>query len=153
MNAHQGHGMFQTLVHTLPRVPLPIAILTWLLLAVNVFGFVAMVSGLDRVIPGIGTSNEVKAAGYMMAARQLGVAIVFALAFFSKNVRFMQLGWGLAALREIGDVPSAVAQGGLIAGLAMAALIAAEIAIFVWLGAVAAGRIARYAPAGEPRRI
>lgn len=148
--ATHAEGRFSTLVHRLPRIPLPITILTFLLLAINVFGFVAMATGLDRVVPGVGDSESVQQAGYMMAARQLGVAIVFAFAFFAKHVRFMQLAWSLAALREIGDVPAAVAQGGLFAGLAMAALIAAEIAIVIWLGAVATGRIARYRSTPRP---
>lgn len=139
------------MVHKLPRVPLPITVLTFLLLAVNVGGFFFMLTDLDQVVPGLGDSAAVQQAGYMMAARQLGVAFVFAIAYFSKQVRLMQLGWGLAALREMGDMPGAVAQGGAIGGVAMAALILIELAIVAWLHAVATGRIARYANPGVTR--
>ena len=137
---------FATVVPTVERFPVPILILGSLLLLVNVFGFFTFLFNLSAMAPEIGTNASAQAVGILIAGRQLAVTIVFALALFGKNVRFMQLAWSLAVIREIADAASMVVQGNYVGLPFFAALLIAEISVFIYLGAIASGHVAKYKP-------
>ncbi|MGH9157260.1 MAG: hypothetical protein ACRD1K_15805 [Acidimicrobiales bacterium] len=119
-----------------------ILLVAYPLLVVNLFGFANFAVNLNGFAPGIGTGTSVDQVSYMLAGRQLAVALVFALGLFSRRVRLMQLGWGLAIIREFADMAGTIARGQTAGALAIAALVAIEVAIFVYLGALASGRAA-----------
>ena len=137
---------FATVVPTVDRFPLPIMILGSLLLLVNVFGFMTFLFNISMFAPGLPAGSALQSLGYIIAGRQLGVTIVFALALFGKNVRFMQLAWFLAALREIADMAGMAAQVPAIGIVTFVILILLEFAIVVYLGAIASGHVAKYKP-------
>ncbi len=142
----ENKSRFATVVPTIEKFPLPIMILGSLLLLVNVFGFFTFLFNLSAMVPEIGTNASAQAAGILIAGRQLAVTVVFALALFGKNVRFMQLAWFLAFIREIADAASMVVQGNNSGLPFFAALLIAEIAAFIYLGAIASGHVTKYLP-------
>lgn len=143
-SATQTRSGFTTVVHRVDRFPFSIRLLGYALLLVNIGGFVSFLTNLQGFAPGLPENSSVDQIGYMLAGRQLGVAIVFALALFGHNIRFLQLAWGLAILRELADIAGTIARGQTGASIGIGVLLVAEIAIFIYLGAVATGRIAKY---------
>lgn len=134
---------FTTVVPTVKRFPLPILILGALLLLVNIGGFINALLSIQTLAPSLSPADA-QIIGAAFAARQAGVAIVFALALFGKNVRFLQLAWGIAAIREIGDFPMSLALGGAFGAIAIGVLILVEIGTVIYLGAIASGHVAKY---------
>ena len=82
----------------------------------------------------------------MLAGRQPAVTVVFALALFGKNVRFMQLAWFLAIIREISDAAGTLARGMPFVTVFVIVVLVAEIAAFIYTGAIASGHVAKYKP-------
>ena len=109
-------------------------ILGSLLLLVNIFGFVNFLFNMSGFFSGIGTGSPVQQLSYMIAGRQLAVTVVFALALFGKIVRFMQLAWFLAIIREISDAAGTMALGMTAGTISIIVLVIVELRFLsIWV--------------------
>jgi hypothetical protein len=115
---------------------------------INIFFFFTMLFNVEMIYPGLNASGIAGKVQCTLAARQLGVAIVFALALYGKNTRFMQLAWFLAFLREMGDLAGTMAIGDTAAALSFTPLIIFELGVFIYVGAIASGHVAKYKSQG-----
>ncbi|MBI2053148.1 MAG: hypothetical protein HYT41_00165 [Candidatus Sungbacteria bacterium] len=138
----EQHSRFHTVVPTVGRFPLTIVIFSCVMLAINAFGLFNFLTNLSAFVPGIGSGMAVDQIAFMIAGRQLGAALVLAFALFYKNVRVMQLAWVVAIIREVADLALARNSMGMFAFVIV--LLIAEVATFIYLGAIASGRIPKY---------
>ena len=143
MSVPETKSRFETVVPTVAKFPMPIMVVGTLLLLINLFFLGNFLFNLQGIFPGLGNSGVVQQLQYMLAARQLGMAVVFGLALFGKNVRFMQLAWFLAFIREVGDLAGGLALGNNPGLFFIIPLIVIEIAAFIYTGAIASGHVAK----------
>jgi len=95
--------------------------------------------------------TALREVGFMIAGRSIALVILTVVALQSKHVRFLQLVIGLRVLIEIFDVVAGL-QRDPVSGNGPIAVAKAvvQLALFVYLGAIASGHIARYRPAPAP---
>ncbi len=142
----EKQSRFATVVPTVEKFPLAIIIVGSLLLLINIFFFFTSLFNVEMIFPGLSASGIAPKVQYIFASRQLGIALVFALALYGKNTRFMQLAWFLAFLRELGDFAGMLAIGDTAAALSFTPMLVFELGAFIYVGAIASGHVAKYKP-------
>lgn len=143
-----SHGRFHAVVPTVKRFPLAIVLCSYIILAINLYGLINFFTNLPAFVPGIGTGPAVDQIAFMISGRQLGVALVLVFALLYKHVRVMQLAWLLAIIRELVDL--ALARNSTGSVIFVVAILIVEVAIFIHLGKIASGKVAKYRPASNP---
>ena len=131
---------FATVVSTVDRFPIWILVIGWLLVFFNVTGSYSF----SGTIPGLGTTGPDQQAAIMLAARQIGQAFILGYALLQKNVRTLQFVWLMCIIRESIDFAARLISGQGLSLIAFVITIALEIAAFLYLGAIASGRVAKY---------
>ena len=136
---------FATLIATLDKFPLWSLILGWLLVFFNLMGSF----GFSGTIPGLGTTGPDQQAAIMLAARQVGQAFILGYGLLQKNVRTLQFIWLMVIIRESIDFAARLISGQGLSSIASIITIIIELTVFIYLGAIASGHIAKYNP-GTP---
>lgn len=131
---------FATLVASVDKFPLWILILGWLLVFFNVMGSFSF----SGSIPGLGTTGPDQQAALMLAARQIGQAFILGYGLLQKNVRTLQFIWLMVIIRESIDFAARLISGQGLSPIAFIITIVIELVVFIYLGAIASGHIARY---------
>ncbi len=131
---------FATLVPTVDRFPIWVLIFGWLLVFFNVTGSF----GFAGTIPGLGSTGPDQQAALMLAARQLGQAFILGFGLLQKNVRTLQFIWLMVIIRESIDLAARLISGQGLSPIAIIVTIVIELGIFIYLGAIASGHVARY---------
>ena len=141
---------FATVVERVDAYPLGVTILVWLLVAQSALYALILITG-QAIVDGIGNAAARNGVGIMIAGRSIAVVILTVLALHSKHVRFLQLVIGVRALIEIFDVVAGLqrhpASGNVPIAVAKAVV---QLALFVYVGAIASGHVARYRPVPPP---
>ncbi len=144
-NLTEHKSRFETVVPTVKKFPLWLLIVGSLMILMNLSFFILSLFSPQMISPILGGGGEGSRLQYMFAVRQLGIIVVFALAMYGKNTRFMQLAWFIAFLRELGDLVGALAAGINTVGVVFfIILLAVELAAFIYAGAIASGHVAKY---------
>lgn len=139
---------FHTVVPTVAAFPVAIVVFGWFFVVVNTFFGVAFLTNPASVIPGLGSVGADQQAAIMLAARNLGQALILAFALLYKNVRILQFVWLMAIIREGLDLVAALVRGSgpspMVTVVLFSVVLIAEFAAFVYLGAIASGRVSKY---------
>ena len=131
---------FTTLVPSVDKFPLWILILGWLLVFFNLMGSFSFTGS----IPGLGTTGPDQQAAIMLAARQVGQAFILGFGLLQKNVRTLQFIWLMVIIRETIDFSARLISGQGLSPIAFVITIIIEAAVFIYLGAIASGHVAKY---------
>ena len=131
---------FDTLVASVDKFPVWILILGWLLVFFNVMGSFSF----SGSIPGLGSSGPDQQAALMLAARQIGQAFILGYGLLQKNVRTLQFIWLMVIIRESIDFAARLNSGQGLSPIAFIITIVIELAVFIYLGAIASGHVAKY---------
>jgi len=149
-NTSEKQSRFATLVPTVNKFPLPMVIFASLLLLINVFAVANFLFNMAGFMPGLATgeASAVKEVSLMLSGRHLGPVILLLFALLYKNTRVMQLAWFVVIVREVFDMLGTLARGDAGAGalIFVIVVLVAEIAAFIYTGAIASGHVAKYLP-------
>ncbi len=137
---------FATIIPNVRRFPIAMLVFGWFLVATNAFFGIMFVVNAD-VIPGLAASGADQQAAIMVAGRNLGQALILGFALQYKNVRVLQFVWLMAIIREVFDLAGTLIRGSGPSPAIIAAVLVIEVASFIYLGAIASGRVAKYRPA------
>lgn len=76
----------------------------WFLVFTNAFFGASFLTNAASVIPDLAATGADQQAAIMLAARNLGQALILAFALLYKNVRVLQMVWLMAIVREVLDL-------------------------------------------------
>ncbi len=141
---------FETVVARVHAYPLAVTVLVWLLVAQSALYAGIALAG-QTIVEGIDPGDAHRELGVMIAGRSVALVILTIVALQSKHVRFLQLVIGLRALIEIFDIIAGMQQDPASGNVPLAVVKAVvQLALFIYVGAIASGHIARYRPTAVP---
>jgi len=141
---------FKTVVASVEAYPLGVTIMVWLLVAQSALYALISIMG-QAIVDGIDNAAAHNEVGVMIAGRSIALVILTVLALQSKHVRFLQLVIGVRALIEIFDIVAGLQRDPPSGNVTFAIVKAVvQLALFVYLGAIASGHVSRYKPAPLP---
>ncbi len=144
--AQHADSKFETVVTKVDAYPVWVTILSWLLIAQSALYAIIALTG-RTIVAGVTNGDAHRELGIMAAGRCLALVILTVIALQSKHVRFLQLVIGLRAVIEIFDVVAGLQREPASGNVPIAAVTAVvQLALFVYVGAIASGHIARYRP-------
>ncbi len=148
--ARRTGSRFETVVATVAAYPVWVTILVWILIAQSaLYAVIALVG--PAIVDGIDNAAARTEVGVMIAGRSIALVILTVIALQSKYVRFLQLVMGLRALIEIFDVIAGLQRSPASGNVPIAVVKAlVQLALFVYLGAIASGHVPRYRTAPPP---
>ena len=132
------------------QLPRWISIFGWLLVVANVSGAITMFGDASGLIPGIGSTGPDEQALSMIAARQLGQALLLAFALLYRDLRVLQLVWVMVFIREAIDLWARLVSGAGIDPKLVVVTLALELGAFVHLGKLSARASGHSLGAGMP---
>lgn len=143
---HSG-SRFETVVARVDAYPLAVTILVWLLIAQSALYAGIALAG-QTIVEGVNTGDAHRELGVMIGGRSIALVILTVIALQSKHVRFLQLVIGVRAVIEMFDIIAGMQHDPVSGNVPLAVIKAVvQLALFVYVGAIASGHIARYRPA------